>query len=284
MTAGSADMQLYPLGIDAQGYIIFTPEGEMAAHLWHPDRSLHPDILRDPVKMSLTYVAYAAHYRYRCAMLDHDVFVSTLPDMEGSTLRRYVDARGDEIVLSTSPLIMHDGRHEAYAAYQQLKWKSLATKAETPCEFPGSWSLLSLNTEAGAVFGIDCKGQCLVTSDGLVSILISSANRVEFAFRNPMLAAENELQSALDSSLCWLGRLQQDADAGNAKAIVWQGPHHFDCGTVRIDKVGDKLVIAWHGRVGTTSRIMSSEWLRFVGLRTDDERISSGLVKSLDVT
>jgi hypothetical protein len=179
---------------------------------------------------------------------------------------------------------MHDGRHETYAAYQRLKWKSLAMEARAPDELPGSWSLLSLNTEAGAVFGSDCKGQCLVTSDGLVSILISSANRVEFAFRNTMLAAENELQSALDSSLCWLGRLQQDADAGNAKAIMWQGPNYFECGTIRIDKAGDRLVIAWHRRVGTTSQIMSSEWLRFVGLRTEDERISSGAVKTLDAS
>jgi surfactin synthase thioesterase subunit len=265
MMAGTADMHLYPFGSDACGYVIFAEQGQMAVHLWHRSRQAAGKRQHSAAEAYLTYLAYAATYRCTLPTLDYQVIASTAPDMEGKALRSYVDRAADGMALSTGPVVTRSGAQEECSAYQRLLCDRLQG------EFPkraargtaGCWTLVALERSAGGPEWGECKGQCIVTADGMMSVVISTAERSRSTFRNPMLAPDSELQSAIETVVSWLGRVTED-ELGReiVTALMCQAPDAIDPQHISIEVAGDKLKIGWFDSKASGTPTIQARWSR----------------------
>jgi hypothetical protein len=101
----------YPLGEDATGFIIYTPQGFMSAQLMRSGRE--PYDTNDPYGGTEEQRAAAAHgylsYGGRFTIdpeekfVEHHLIVSLCPNWIGSTQRRYCQIDGDTLTLSAGP-------------------------------------------------------------------------------------------------------------------------------------------------------------------------------------
>jgi len=132
----------------------------------------------------------------------------------------------------------------------------------------GCWTLRSVDGQADELPTNDCKGRCVVTEDGFVSMLIDTADHPAFAFRDAAAATQEELQPTLATVISWTGRLET-SDAGlTATTLVWQAPAEGDSKQVSVEKSGDNLKISWRdARTADTSAMIHSEWSRNTKLR-----------------
>ena len=98
----------YPLGVDAQGVIMYTPDGYMSAQLMRSDRlhfsgdDMHPDRLDELAAAASGYLSYSGPYSVvGDGLIAHHVAISLLPNWVGGT--QYRAARLDGSVLELSP-------------------------------------------------------------------------------------------------------------------------------------------------------------------------------------
>jgi polyketide synthase PksN len=262
MYMGTHDVHLYPLSTNARGRIIFTPDGYVAAHLWHPSRpaSMECD---SPVELFTTYIAYSGDYSYRPGILDHGVEVALLPDMEGKTLKRYVERQGSDLYLATSPVVMSDGRQEDFAAYQKLTWGPCADEPGVRvADLTGTWRLVEITASPAELSGSEFKGMCIVTEDGYISVMMSDRNRPSFAYRNPALASRAEIDATLSSCVSWLGRLSTATDLScSVETLVWQAPFAVELEHFSYRRTGNRLVLSWPAQPGAeVEHLMETVW------------------------
>lgn len=116
----------YPHGADAQGLIIYTPDGYMSAQIQSSGR---PDYDRpvagggtteQAAAAALRYLAYSGRYFVDEATGDirHEAKLSLVPNYLGQFHLRHSDLDGDKLTLS-SELTFPDGR----TVYSSLVWK-----------------------------------------------------------------------------------------------------------------------------------------------------------------
>ena len=107
VTAADAPVS-YPLGEDATGYIMYTPDGYMSAHMMRAGR---PEFASGDVRggteaeMSAAaagYLAYAGPFYVdeQAKTLRHHMTVSLFPNWLGNTQERIPVIDGDKLVLS----------------------------------------------------------------------------------------------------------------------------------------------------------------------------------------
>lgn len=107
----------YPLGPDATGIILYTPDGFMSAQIMRPNRpwstsrdsrELVPDEL---VSAAEGYLAYSGPYELTedGAEVHHDVTVSLLPSWLGGVEARAVGIDGDLLELAPPEPVWLDG-------------------------------------------------------------------------------------------------------------------------------------------------------------------------------
>lgn len=116
----------YPHGADAQGLIMYTPDGYMSAQIQSSGR---PDYDRpvacggtteQAAAAALGYLAYSGRYSVDESTGDirHEAKLSLVPNYLGQFHLRHSDLDGDKLTLS-SELTLPDGR----TVYSSLVWK-----------------------------------------------------------------------------------------------------------------------------------------------------------------
>ncbi len=114
----------YPMGRDATGYLIYTPDGFMSATTVSPDRPrfASADMLKGAVQEKIaafdTYVSYCGTYDHRGNTVVHHVKASLFPNWAGGDQVRTVEWVGDRLRLSTPPMLI-DGAQRTV----QLLWE-----------------------------------------------------------------------------------------------------------------------------------------------------------------
>ena len=105
----------YPFGQDAVGFIIYTPDGYVAAQLGKANRSgaiegRWADASADAIAAAARdYYAYCGTYHVGREEVVHKVAVSLIPNWIGSDQVRRFSFQGDRLTLATPPLPI-DGR------------------------------------------------------------------------------------------------------------------------------------------------------------------------------
>ena len=107
----------YPFGQDAVGFIIYTPDGYVAAQLGKANRSgaiegRWADASADAIAAAARdYYAYCGTYHVGREEVVHKVAVSLIPNWIGSDQVRRFSFQGDRLTLATPPLPI-DGRQQ----------------------------------------------------------------------------------------------------------------------------------------------------------------------------
>jgi hypothetical protein len=111
----------YPLGKDADGYLVYTADGHMSATLTRRGRSPFADATRsgattqEKVRAYDDYVAYAGRYEIRDDTVVHHVDCALFPNWVGQPLERFFERHGDTLIITT-------GAFGAFAEHR-LVWK-----------------------------------------------------------------------------------------------------------------------------------------------------------------
>ncbi|HUF31862.1 MAG TPA: lipocalin-like domain-containing protein [Acidimicrobiales bacterium] len=106
----------FPLGEDAEGQIIYSPEGHMSAILMQAQRpafdqpQFHQGTPEQREVAALTYVSYGGTYELRGDVVVHHVAYALFPDWIGTDLVREVSWQGDELVLTALPETSRTGK------------------------------------------------------------------------------------------------------------------------------------------------------------------------------
>lgn len=244
---GTADVHLYPLGTTPKGFIIYTESGHMAAHLWHPKRrnSLLESKLTE--EELLTYVAYTGNYQVDKGIVSHSVKLSLQPDTEGKILTRYLEKHNDNLTLLTSPLILSEDGQFSSADYQKVSWKALPTIAKAPAEtLTGCWQLSSISGLRDSLCNQAFKGQCIITADGYISLLMNHQDRAPFFYKNFALASPKEIKNSLQSCVILLGKLSTlNENCFAVDVLSHQTAYPMNLSELQIDRMSNELTLSW---------------------------------------
>ena len=91
----------YPMGEDAQGIIMYTPDGHVSATIMRKARPATAPAT--PAESATAYAeafAYAGRYALRNGTVYHSIEIATNPALIGITSTRYIDLAGDILTLS----------------------------------------------------------------------------------------------------------------------------------------------------------------------------------------
>lgn len=117
----------YPLGENAQGTILYAPDGYMAAQLMRPGRKAFAggdiyqasaDEFRDAASAYLSYSG-PYHVDEQQGLLSHSVELSLFPNWIGQVQQRIARLDGDTLHLSTYQPMLARGRE----VIAHLRWK-----------------------------------------------------------------------------------------------------------------------------------------------------------------
>ena len=103
---------LYPLGEDAAGYIMYTPDGYMSVSMMAAERRnfADGDMLSgtndEKIDAAETYVSYCGRYDYQGGRVVHMVETAFFPNRVGTEQVRYVELDGDTLTLRTPPMVL----------------------------------------------------------------------------------------------------------------------------------------------------------------------------------
>ena len=91
----------YPLGEDAAGIIMYTPDGHVSATLMRKQRpAAAPATDAEKATAFSESFAYAGRYEVREGAVYHSIKVATNPALIGITSTRYIELAGDRLILS----------------------------------------------------------------------------------------------------------------------------------------------------------------------------------------
>ncbi|MBJ9594843.1 lipocalin-like domain-containing protein [Burkholderia seminalis] len=107
----------YPLGRDARGWILYTPDGYMSAQMMATGRppyangDLHHGTDAEYAAAARGYIAYSGPFQVTDdGTLTHEMDVSLFPNWLGNVQQRAVMLDGDRLQLGTAAPVRIDGR------------------------------------------------------------------------------------------------------------------------------------------------------------------------------
>jgi hypothetical protein len=117
----------YPLGDDATGLILYTPDGFMSAQIQASGRPAYADddvdggTLEEAAAAARGYLAYSGPYRVAAdGELTHHMDVSLFPNWLGNTQVRVCRLDGDHLELSTlAPMMMRGALRTAVLLWRR---------------------------------------------------------------------------------------------------------------------------------------------------------------------
>jgi hypothetical protein len=118
---------VYPLGEDAVGSIVYTPQHRMAVNIMRPGRTswesprVSGGSTAEAAEAATGYIAYAGGFIVdeNAFVVEHHVDVSLFPNWVGETQRRRVDLAGDILVLEAPTITDAAGN----SATPRLQWR-----------------------------------------------------------------------------------------------------------------------------------------------------------------
>lgn len=122
---GSRGRTRYPYGEDARGYILYGADGYMAVSIMSACRRpfAGSDILRrtteEAAEATRTYLSYSGTFEVLPDRVIHHVELSLFPNWSGTVQERYYLLRGDELQLSTAPLLPETARPRAHLVWER---------------------------------------------------------------------------------------------------------------------------------------------------------------------
>lgn len=117
----------YPMGEDAVGFLVYSSDGHVAAHLAKRDRPpfAHVDMVRgtaaENTAAMTTYISYVGTYEFRGETVVHHAALSSFPNWSGSEQVRRVTFEGDTVLLSGEPMSFEGRVIVAHALWQRIK-------------------------------------------------------------------------------------------------------------------------------------------------------------------
>ena len=119
----------HPLGEDAVGSIVYTPQHRMAVNLMRPGRagwaSANPGLgtPAEAADAASGYIAYAGSFAVdeAASVVEHHVDISLYPNWIGVVQKRFAHLQGDELVLEAPPLVDAGGNPFT----PRLRWRRI---------------------------------------------------------------------------------------------------------------------------------------------------------------
>jgi hypothetical protein len=91
----------FPMGEDAQGIIIYTPDGHVSATIMRKARpAAAPGTPAEAAEAYAEAFAYAGRYALRDGTVYHSIEIATSPALIGITSTRHIHLEGDVLTLS----------------------------------------------------------------------------------------------------------------------------------------------------------------------------------------
>ncbi|MGD0328815.1 MAG: lipocalin-like domain-containing protein [Nitrososphaeria archaeon] len=123
------DKVSYPFGEDAIGYIIYNPDGYMAAFL-APKRRIKfgsADMMGgtadEKIAAADTFISYCGSFEVSEDLVVHRVEASFFPNWVGSRQERFYKFEGDRLTLSTAPMLVYSKMQSAHLIWERVKSK-----------------------------------------------------------------------------------------------------------------------------------------------------------------
>jgi Lipocalin-like domain len=116
----------YPLGEGASGYIMYNEDGYMFVAIMAANRLRFAtdDLLsatkEEEAHAEETYVSYCGRYDFLGDRVIHHVEMSLFPNWIGGDQERLVDLRGEQLTLSTRPLLLRGIQQTAHLIWERV--------------------------------------------------------------------------------------------------------------------------------------------------------------------
>ena len=102
----------FPFGKDAQGYIMYSPDGYMSVAIMMADRrrfasdNLRESTDKESVEAFRSHFSYCGKYSISSNKVIHHVEVGSFPNWTGEELERTYEFYGNRLTLSTPPTLI----------------------------------------------------------------------------------------------------------------------------------------------------------------------------------
>ena len=116
----------YPYGRDLAGYILYGEDGYMSVSIMGADRprfaadDLRGGTTEEKVAAADSYVSYSGTYEIRGDRVIHHIEVSFFPNWVGGDQERIFELDGDDLSLSTPPLLVNGVQQAAYLLWKRV--------------------------------------------------------------------------------------------------------------------------------------------------------------------
>ncbi len=103
----------YPLGEDASGFIMYTADGYMSVLIMAAGRRnfASDDILggtdEEKLEAASSFISYSGGYEFLGDRVIHKIETAFYPNRVGTEQVRFIHLDGDELVLTTPPMVIH---------------------------------------------------------------------------------------------------------------------------------------------------------------------------------
>ena len=153
------------------GYIMYTPDGYMSVLMMAAGRTNFAagDMLsgtdEEKLAAASTFIAYCGRYEYLGDRVIHNVETAFYPNRVGTEQVRYVHQDGDELILTTPPMVLAGKSREGRIVWQRAaaegerltvagdgKWRYEVSGHESGSRLEG-WSYNQATSAAGRIAG-----------------------------------------------------------------------------------------------------------------------------------
>ena len=116
----------YPLGRDAEGYIMYNPDGYMFVAIMSPYRinfaggDLLSGTPEEEAKAEETFLSYCGPYDFRGDTVIHHIEISSFPNWSGVDQERLVELGGNRVTLSTHPILIQGKQQTAHLIWERV--------------------------------------------------------------------------------------------------------------------------------------------------------------------
>jgi hypothetical protein len=116
----------YPMGRDAQGYIMYNPDGYMSVIITRSNRPAFRDADlgggtdKELAQAAATCISYCGRYEVQPGRVVHYVESSLFPNWVGTTQERFMELEGSVLTLSTAPVLYAGQQRKAYLVWQRV--------------------------------------------------------------------------------------------------------------------------------------------------------------------
>ncbi len=116
----------YPFGRDVRGYITYSQDGYMSVSFMSTDRphfksnDLRGGSAEEKVLAFDTYFTYCGKYEVTDKKVVHHIEVSFYPNWIGADQERFYTFEGDQLILSSAPLLIDNYEQSAYLVWKRV--------------------------------------------------------------------------------------------------------------------------------------------------------------------